>query len=128
MICTNKKHGFTLIEMMISLFIMSLAVVFATFVVGAIKTTRDSTFENIAFHIADSKLDEIRAAGYDALPGDGAFTDPELAILPQGAASMSSSTWNGGTKEVMAGVSWRGADGTLRFVTLTTLITRLGGL
>lgn len=113
---------------MIALFILSVAIVFATIVIGTIKITRDSTYENIAFRIANSKMDELRAGGYAALPADGPFADPQLSAVPQGQASTTVTVWNAKTKQVMTGVSWLGADGATRYVSLTTLITEIGGL
>lgn len=124
----HKKRGFALIEMLVALFIMSAAVAFTTIVVGTIKVTRDGAYENIAFRIADSKLDELRAGGYGALPESGSFFDPELVNVPQGTASTSVVSWNAKTKKVVTGVSWRGADGLTHVVSLTTLITEFGGL
>jgi len=114
--------------MMFSIAILSVAVVFATMVTGTIKTTRDATFENIAFRIADSKLAELRNGGYDALPASGPFSDSELASVPQGAASTTVTDLNTKMKEVMVGVSWQSAEGTTRYVSLVTLITQSGGL
>lgn len=120
--------GFTLVEMLIAVFIMSMAAGFVTIVTGSIKVTRDSAFESVAFRVAGTKLDELRAGGYEALPAEGSFSVPELDGLPQGVASTSIADLNADTKRVMAGVSWRGADDTERVVSLTTLITRTGGL
>lgn len=117
-----------MIEMLIALFIMSAAAAFATIVTGTIKTTRDVAYENAAFRIADSKLDELRAGGYANIPVSGSFSSPELADLPEGTASTSITAWNAKTKQVVAGVSWRGTDGLTRVVSLTTLITESGGL
>lgn len=117
-----------MIEMLIALFIMSIAVAFATIVIGTIKTTREVAYENAAFRIANSKLDELRAGGYANLPASGSFSSPELVDLPQGAASTSITVWNAKTKQVAAGVSWRDADGLTRVVSLTTLVTEAGGL
>ena len=114
--------------MLIALFIMSLATAFVTVVVGTIKVTRDGAYENVAFRIADSKLDELRAGGYAALPASGPFSVPELVEVPQGAASTSVTVWNAQTKQVVTGVSWKGADGAPRYVSLTTRITESGGL
>lgn len=122
------RRGFSLVEMLVSLLIISVAVAFSTLVVGAIKTTRDSTFENIASHIAASKLDELRALGYDALPAAGPFDDAGLASLPQGQASTSITVWNAETAQTAVGVSWRSADGSTRVISLMTLITQTGGL
>ena len=117
-----------MVEMLVALFIMSVTVAFVTIVVGTIKVTRDATYENIAFRIADTKLDELRAGGYAALPANGSFSDPDLASLPQGSASTSVAVLNAKTKQVAAGVSWQGADNRTRSVSLTTLITQTGGL
>ena len=124
----RAARGFTLIEMLVALFIMSVTVAFVTIVTGTIKVTRDATYENAAFRVADNKLDELRAGGYAALPASGSFSDPALTVLPQGVASTSITDWNAKTKRVSAGVSWQGADGLARFVSLSTLITESGGL
>lgn len=125
---THKRSGFTLIEMLIALFILSVTVAFVTVVMGTIKFTRDIAYENSAFRIAHSKIDELRAGGYATLPVGGTFSDPGLANLPQGMASTSITDWNAKTKQVGAGVSWLGADARTQVVSLTTLITESGGL
>ncbi len=114
--------------MLIAVFVMSVAAAFVTIVTGTIKVTRDSGFESVAFRVANAKLDELRAGGYAALPASGAFADPALADLPLGVASTSVTDWNAATKQVVAEVSWQGADGLARNVSLTTLITQSGGL
>ncbi len=124
----RKQRGFTLIEMLIALLIMSVAIALTTFVVGAVKSSRDSTYESVASRVADSKLNELRAGGYAALPASGSFSDPALSSLPQGAASTTVSSWNSKTKQVTTGVSWRGSDGSTRYVSFTTLVTETGGL
>ena len=128
MVYTNKKHGFALIEMLVALFIMSITIAFVVIVAGTIKVTRDSMYENVAFRIADSKLDELRALGYAALPSSGPFNAPELADLPQGTASTTITAWNAKTKQVVTCVSWQGQGGLVRFISLTTRITEIGGL
>lgn len=115
-------------EVLIALFILSVTIAFVVLITGMIKVIRDSAYENRAFHIAENKLDDLRKGGYAALPANGAFTDPELANLPQGLASTSVSVWNAKTKQVQTGVSWLTANGSLKYVTLTTLMTQTGGL
>jgi len=117
-----------LIEMLISVFILSITVAFVTVMAGTIAVSRDSAFVHNAFRIADNKLDELRAGGYAALPASGPFNDPGLADLPQGSASTTITVWNAQTKKVTADVSWQSADGAQRAVSLTTLITESGGL
>lgn len=113
---------------MISLAIFSAAVVMVVVVVNTAKVIRDLNYENRAFRIASFKLEELRKAGYAALPADGPLDDAELADLPQGFASTSVVVWNDSTKKVSAGVSWLGAGSTTRYASLTTLITNVGGL
>lgn len=117
-----------MIEILISLGILSVTVALGVVVVDSIKVIRDSANENAAFRIANSKLDELRSLGYDALPASGPFSDAELGSLPQGSASTTVTVWNDETKEVAAGVSWVSSDGTERLVSLSTLITQVGGL
>ncbi len=114
--------------MLVALFIMSVTAAFVTVVITSTTFTRDIAYENNAFRIANSKLDELRALGYAALPPSGAFYDQGLANMPQGVASTSVTVWNEKTKEVRTSVSWLGASGLPRFVSLTTLVTEVGGL
>lgn len=128
MIFIRTVRGFTLVETVIALFVVSVTIAFVTVVTGTIKVTRDSTYENIAFRIADSKLNELRALGYASLPVSGAFQDGELASIPNGAASTTVTALNEKTKQITAGVSWLGGDAKTKYVSLTTLITESGGL
>lgn len=123
----HTQRGFTLAETVVALFIMSLAVAFVTVVASTIKATRDAAYENIAFRVADSKLNELRSLGYAAI-APGAFLDAELANIPNGLASSTVATWNAETKQVTVGVSWGDADARTKYVSLTTLVTETGGL
>lgn len=114
--------------MLVSVGIISATVAVGALVIGAMNASRDSAHENVAFRIAGSKLEELRAGGYGALPASGQFDDVALTRLPQGSASTSVTVWNDETKKATVGVSWLGADGGTRFVSLTTLITETGGL
>lgn len=128
MICTDTRRGFTLIEIVIALFIMSITIAFVAVVTDSIKITRDAAYENISFRIADSKLNELRALGYANLPAGGPFSDSELSNIPHGLASTTVAVWNAKTKQVTTGVSWVDANARTRYVSLTTLITESGGL
>lgn len=124
----QRGRGFTLIEMLISLFILSIATAFVAVIINTVGLTRDAAYESVALHIAQNELDTLRAAGYDQLPSSGAFSNPQLASLPQGSASTTVADWNDKTKEVTTSVSWQGVNGTPRIASLTTLITQVGGL
>lgn len=125
---TPTHRGFTLIEVIVALFIISVSVVFTTIAVTMVKGTRNTTFENIALHIAQTKLSELRAGGYAALPVSGAFSNSELSNIPQGVASTTVTDLNAKTKQVIVGVSWLGTNTETHYVSLYTLITETGGL
>lgn len=123
----SQNSGFTLIEMIVALVILSAATAMVTVVMAMAKNVHDIGFENIAFHIAENKMNELRAGGYATLPSSGTFTDPQLSIIPQGQASTTVSVWNAKTKQVLVGVSWVGTIGA-QYTSLTTLVTQSGGL
>jgi len=128
-ICSTPRRGFTLVETLVTLFILSVTVVFVVLVIGVMKNIRDASYESRAFHIAEDQLESLRAAGYGSLPTDGtAFTSPDLVDLPQGSASTSVAVWNAKMKKVGAGVGWLDSAGRARVVSLTTLIVDTGGL
>lgn len=117
-----------MVEMLVALFILSATTLFVTVVVATIGGTRDAAYESNAFRVASSKIEELRALGYASLPADGAFSDSQLSSLPNSSASTTITEWDAKTKKVVAGVSWRGPDNRTRFVSMTTLITEVGGL
>lgn len=124
----SNSRGFSLIELMVSVAILATAIIFATIVTGTIKTVRDATYESVASAVADTKLAELRAGGYAALPASGSFTSALLSSLPQGTASTTVTVWNAKTKKVDVGVSWLGAASTTKYVLYSTLVTESGGL
>lgn len=128
MTSASTARGFTLIEVIIALFIVSVGAVCATIAVTMIKGTRESTYRSTAIRIAETELNELRAGGYASLPSSEAFTSAELSGLPQGVASTTVTTWNAETKQVTTGVAWQGTDDRTHYVSLHTLVTETGGL
>ena len=84
--------------------------------------------QSIALAIVESKIEALRAGGYDALPGSGSFTDMALSSLASSTASTTVATYDSRTKRVDVGVSWLETDSVRHYVVLTTLITQIGGL
>ena len=125
----KNARGFTFIEVLVSLFIISIMLLLLQAVIrGAylVVSTRD---QDAALTIARNKLETLRAAGYTALPASGPFTDSLLATIPYGSALLTVSTANTKTKQVTATVLWQERNKTSSSsVSLTTLITEVGGL
>lgn len=123
----RTRRGFTLIEVVIATFLIGLLAVLTANILTAAPLSRHAEEKNTALVIASSKLEALRAEGYEALPASGAFTDPALANLPGGSGTITVSQYNDKTKEVTVTVTWDEGE-TTSDVAVTTLITEIGGL
>ena len=125
----RRFRGFSLVEVVVGVTIIALmavamGVLLERLPVGA----REARDQDIAIKIARTEIEQLRAGGYDALPVSGPFTNSLLSSLASSSASVTVSTYSSKTKSVVATVSWRGANGVSRSLTLTTLITQNSGL
>lgn len=122
-------RGFSLIEVLVAIGIIGMMAVATGALLERIpvngKEVRD---QDIALRVARNELESLRASGYAALPVSGPFTDTLLDSLSSGAASVTITDFNEKTKKAEVLVSWTGAGAAARSVTLTTLITKDGGL
>lgn len=122
-------RGFTLLEVVISLFVVGVAVVLAGTLVHVIPLVRHAKNEDIALKIAANEIETVRAAGYGSLPGDGSFSDALLIDLPMATGTIEVEDFNDKTKQVTARVSWQETSSAASStVELSTLITNIGGL
>lgn len=125
----RSKRGFTLIEVLITMVVVGSAIALYTATLGVFPVTRATEHKAIALRIAEHKLADLRAAKYAALPASGAFTDSQFTLLPESATgTVAVSTVNAKTKQVSVTVEWREPGKATSTVTLSTLITEVGGL
>ena len=125
---TRRAGAFSLIEATVAIGIIGLTVVATGALLSRLPVNgREVRDQDLALKIARSELEALRAAGYDILPPSGPFTHPLLGSLASGSASVAIADFDAKTKQVDVSVSWRGAE-TVRSVSLTTLITDIGGL
>ncbi len=121
--------GFSLIEVVVSLFVIGVVILLASSILKAAPLSRHAKFEGTAATIASNELETLRALGYDALPANGTFSDALLSTLPAGSGSYASSDFNTKTKQVTVTVSWVETGATASStVSLTTLVASIGGL
>lgn len=123
-----SARGFTLIEIALTVAVLLAVVALYGATLSTVSLTSETGREDVALRIANQKLDDLRALGYAALPASGPFTDTQLQNLPSGSASTTVTVFNAKTKQVAATVSWVEAKGGARSISLTTLITQVGGL
>lgn len=124
----QPARGFSFIEVTVSLFIIGIVILLGTTILKSAPLTRHTAYQDTAVKIATNEIEILRAAGYDAIPTSGIFSDTLLTTLPSGTAALAVSTFNTNTKTVTATVSWIEKDGAAYSVPITSLITKVGGL
>jgi len=126
---TSYRRGFSLIEIVVSLFIFSILLLLFQAVLQGGASVRAVKNQGVALSVAQNKLEHLRAEGYDALPASGTFTAPLLVTIPSAVGSLTVGDYNPSTKRVTVTVTWQepglAASST---VSLATLITNIGGL
>ena len=123
-----RHSGFTLIEVLIAVFIIGMLI--ALFGVGVMMMplSREASHRDVALHGASVELETLRSTGYAQLPTSGSFSNTEVSSLPGGLGTTTIRAYNNTTKEVVVTVSWQEPGRGYRAVSLTTLITETGGL
>jgi len=125
----KSRQGFSIVEVMITLFIIGTVLVLYQAAAGTIRFVRVANHQEIALAIANNKIETLRSGGFGNLPESGSFSDPQLGSLPDGTAALDISSLNDDTKEVSVSVEWREFESMpAKSVSLDTLITKTGGL
>lgn len=121
----NKEFltGFTLIEVIIAMAVVVAAMVVFGVAVSSLPLTKNSRNQNIAYHAAAKKIEELRKTPFASLPASGGFSDPALANLASSTASLTVSDYSGSSqiKQITVIVNWN-QDGASRNLRLDTLI------
>jgi type II secretory pathway component PulJ len=123
-----QRNGYSLIEVVVSFAIIAVFFVLFQAVAGTSIINRNTKHQEQALRIAQTKINDLQFLGYASLPGSGSFSDPLLASLPQGAASITVADFNEKIKQVTVAVNWQepGVTAT-RTVSLVTFVGE-GGL
>jgi prepilin-type N-terminal cleavage/methylation domain-containing protein len=120
------SRGFSLLEVTFAIGVISIVIVSTSLLLQRLPVnSREVRDQDVALRIARNQIEILRAAGYDALPASGSFTNTLLSALASSSASVTVATWTSTTKRVDVTVSWRGSALTMRSVSLATLITDL---
>lgn len=122
------QSGFTLIEVVVTIFIVVLMLVFYASSFTSNQLEKIQEHKDIVLRVINQKMASIRAGGYsNAASSAGTFTDTQLSTLTRYSASTTVSDYNANIKEVTVGVSWIDASSTL-YLGETTLLVNSGGL
>lgn len=123
-----RSRGFSLIEVIIALFVMSAALLLYAGSYATVRLTRAARDEAQAYRIAARQIELLRSTSFAALPPSGTITDTNLTALPSGAGIYTVSDYSGTSghlKTASVTVSWT-RDGTPRTVILETLVSETG--
>lgn len=123
-----KKNGFSLIEVLIALFVIAASLMLYAGSYATVRLTRITRDEAQAYRIAARQLEILRSTPYGTLPASGAISDSNLAALPSGSGSFAVADYpstSGRLKTASATVNWT-RDSVARSVNLQTLITQTG--
>lgn len=121
-------RGFTLIEILVSIFILgAIAIIYLT-AINTITLTREIRQKDIALRVIDKEIESLRAGGYAGLGSSGSFSDALLSDLPNSSASTTISSYNANIKQVDVSVGWQEVGLPSRYLSATTLIVDNGGL
>ena len=83
-----RHRGFTLVEVIVSIFIIGVMLLLLQAVIRSGVLVRTSKNQNIALAIARNEIENLRASGYAALPSSGSFSDALLSTLPSATTTL----------------------------------------
>ncbi len=122
------KEGFTLIEILVALFVVVILGILLLTTSGTITQRHSSNLQSIAAKVASKEIERLRDIGYSQLPTSDPITgDPDLAKLPSANAQRTITNYLDAPeiKLVSITVSWQ-LNGANRQVLMETLIYQYG--
>lgn len=124
---SNLKRGFTLIEVLLSVFFFTALVTILLSASGTLLHTRAGNLQTLAAKIASKQIENLRNTAFASLPGSGSFADSDLSQLPQGTATRTITNYESDPdiKEVQITIAWT-ENGAPKQVQLMTLIYKNG--
>jgi len=112
---TTNQKGFSIIEILITLFIIGVMMVLYYAALNSAALSKKLKNENLAYHSANKKMEELRGTPYDSLPPSGNFTDTSFST-GSGTFEVNSVAGFTGLKEIVVTVSWN--DGIAKSVVI----------
>jgi len=104
----RKSAGFTLVEILISLFLILTLLSILFTVSGSYVSSRKSGLEVIAAKIASKQVEVLRKTAFASLPSSGSFSDPDLSKLPQSSATQTIADYQSDStiKQITIQINW----------------------
>ena len=102
----RHQDGLTVIEVVITLFIIGVTLLLFAVAANSIVLNKSSKYKEIALRIADQKIQTVRNASFSSIPASGTFSDPQLSSLPNGQGNITVSDISATLKNVAVVVTW----------------------
>lgn len=122
-----QKRAFTLLEIVLSIFLVLAIIMMLLSVSSTYISSRNSNLRSIADKIESSQIETLRKMNFDSLPTSGSFTNPDLTKLPQSTATQTLTNYQNSPdiKQVTIQVNWIENKAT-KSISTNTLIYRNG--
>lgn len=124
----SLEKGFSLIETIIALGLVLATIFIFSSALSALPLTKSVRNQNVAYHIAAKRVEELRNTPFASLPASGGnFTDLGLANLASSTANFTIGNYESSTqiKQVTVTVTWW-EQAVAKNVILETLISNSG--
>ena len=123
----RTRNGFSLIEIVLSLFVILALITILLTTTATLRTSRNSNLRVTATQIASRQIENLRNTAYASLPANGSttFSDANLTKLPNSTATQTFSDYGTDIKQVTLQVSWQ-ESGVNKNIKIDTLIYRNG--
>ncbi|MBI4049544.1 MAG: type II secretion system protein [Candidatus Doudnabacteria bacterium] len=117
---TDQK-GISLIEVIVSMGIILVLFILYIAAQNTVVQSRKLRYENLAYHVANKQMEELRGTSFATLPLSGTISDSMLSQIPSGSGNFSVTDYSGfsGLKELVVTVSWN--DGVSKQIQLKTV-------
>ena len=120
----RTQKGFSLVEIIIGLFFVFVIFGLVMLEVGTLNISRIQRYEDVAYHVANKQMEDLRATPFASLAASGTISDSELNQIPSGAGNYTVADYPGytGMKKITVTVTWNDGSGA-KSVVIQTLAT-----
>src|SRR5262245_26124588 len=80
----NLQKGFTLVEVIVSTIVILVVFELCFLEVTALQISKKQRYEDVAYQVANKKMEQLRATSFSSLPSSGTITDALLSQIPSG--------------------------------------------
>ncbi len=109
---TKTQSGFTIVEVLISIFIIGVTLILFAMVSHAVLLNKYNRYREIALRVAENQIQVLRTTAYGSLPSTGSFNNSLLSSIPQGAGTQTITQVATGFKQATVAVTWRNPTST----------------